>query len=169
MWSFLIAVGILGYMEEIIIAPIEWSAPEYSHKERNPDWFWAIGLSTIVACILALWFRNYLFAIFLLISGACLILFTLRHPEEVSFSIKTEGITIGKDIYAWKTIKGFSIKRNPSQDKLLILTSKKFLPTYTIPIPGNLTEEIYNSLLKVTPNIELEESRSMLFMEKLGF
>ncbi len=156
-------------MEEIVINPIEWSAPEYSHKERTMDWFWSIGLIALVGAIIAIWFGNYIFAIFILISGACLILFTLRHPQEITFSVKTEGLTIGKDSYEWKTIKGFHIKRGNPDGKLLILTSKHFLPIYTIPLPENLIQEVGDSLLKIIPNIDLEESRSVLFMEKIGF
>ena len=84
-------------MEEIIIDKIEWSAPEYNHKEKSIDFLWAIGLGTIVICGIALWLANYLFAVFILVGGASLILFSVRHPQEVHFVINTNGITLGKE------------------------------------------------------------------------
>ncbi len=171
MWYFLYSVAILYCMNEIIIDTIEWSAPEYSHKERNPDWFWTIGLVTIIGASITIWFHNYIFAIFILISGACLIIFTLRTPHNIAISIKTEGIKLGKEEYLWENIKGFNIKNknDDSYGKLLLLTSKKFLPIYTIPFPNELSLRIKESISKIVPNIKIEESPSMLFMEKLGF
>lgn len=156
-------------MEEIILDTIEWSAPEYDHKERTMDWFWTIGLIAVVAAIIEIWLHNYPFAIFILISGACLILFTLRHPQEIGFTIETEGLIIGNDKHEWKTIKGFKIKKGEERSKLLIQTGKYFLPVYTIPLPNEIMDQVKDSLKKVIPQIELEESHSMMFMEKLGF
>jgi hypothetical protein len=156
-------------MEEIIIDKIEWSAPEYKHKEKSIDFLWTIGLGALIACGLAIWLGNYLFAVFLVISGASLILFSIRHPEEVHFVIETSGITLGKDKYPWKEVKGFHIKKEEDYAVLLIELNKYLLPIYTIPLPLNQIPEVKESLLKIIPNIELEESKSMKFMEKLGF
>ena len=158
-------------MDEIIINTIEWQAPEYSHKERDNDWFWTIGLITIVACGIAVWLHNYVFAVFLLISGASLILFTFRPPHDVTYKIETKGLTMGKDLYEWKVIKSFNIKKNEKDiyDKLMVETSKYFLPIYTIPLPKELMSEVKENILKVIPRSEIDESKSMVFMEKLGF
>ena len=158
-------------MEEIKLDTIEWTVPEYNHKEHDNDWFWAIGLITIVACIIAIFLHNYIFSIFILISGGCLIMFTMRPPQEIDFSIKTEGLTMGKDLYPWKNIKAFDIKNKESDvfGKLMVETHKHLLPVYTIPFPKEKEIQIKESLLKVTTRKEIEESKTMVFMEKIGF
>jgi hypothetical protein len=98
-------------MEEIIIEKIEWSAPEYKHEEKSIDFLWTVGLVALVISGIAIWQNNYLFAIFILISGASLVFFSVRHPEDMLFSIETSGVTMGKDKYDWKMIKGFDIKK----------------------------------------------------------
>jgi len=75
---------------------------------------------------------------------------------------------MGKYKYLWGKIKGFDIKKREGQYKLLIEIDKYFLPIYTIPIPNELVEEIRITLLKIIPRIDLKESESMLFVEKLG-
>lgn len=158
-------------MDEIQINTISWSAPEYSHKERGNDWFWTIGIITIIACGIAIWLHNYVFAIFLLISGCCLIMFTLRQPQDITYTIETKGISMGKDLYSWKDIKSFNIKNKDEElyAKLLIETTKYFLPVYTIPLPKEKVPEVKETLLKVSTRSEIDESKSMVFMEKLGF
>jgi hypothetical protein len=158
-------------MDDIKINTTIWSAPEYVHKEHGNDWFWAIGLITIVACGVAIWLHNYVFAIFLFIAGGSLIMFTMRHPQDVTYTIETKGLSMGKDLYEWKSIKSFNIKNKDSDiyAKLLIETSKHFLPIYTIPLPKENVEEVKQSLLQLIPRSEIDESKSMVFMEKLGF
>jgi len=157
-------------MEEINIDKVEWTTLEHEHKEHNVDWFWAIGLIVIISAGASIWMKNYLFAIFIFISGASLIFITLRKPQEITFSFDTKGLIMGGSSHPWKEIKGFNIIKGETNDLLLVETSKQFLPIYTITIPQNLTTEIKESLLKVIPiNSEIKESPSMKFMEKLGF
>jgi hypothetical protein len=157
------------HASEININKVEWDALEYNHKERSVDWYWSVGLITIVVCVIAIWTKSYVFGIFLLIAGASLVLFSIRHPQKVNFSIETSGLTMGKDKYEWSRIKGFDIKKGEDISKLLIETNKHFLPVYTIPIPNDLVPEVKESLQKIIPLIELSESQSLIFMEKLGF
>jgi hypothetical protein len=158
-------------MDEIVIDTISWTVPEYSHKERGNDWFWALGLITIVACGVAIWLHNYVFAIFIIISGSCLILFTLRHPQDITYIIETKGLSMGKDLYSWKNLKSFNIKNIEKEQfsKLMIETNKYFLPVYTIPLPKEISKDVKETLLKIIEHSEIDESKSMVFAEKLGF
>ncbi len=156
-------------MEEIIINKIEWKAPEYKHKEKSIDFLWAIGSIALVMCGFALWQGSYLFAIFIVISAFSLILFSVRPPLDIVFTIETSGLSLGKDKYEWKNIKGFHINKYEDEAKLLIEINKYLLPIYTIPVPLEKVDDIRENLIKVTPNIDLEESKSMKFMESIGF
>ncbi|NVN97142.1 hypothetical protein HXX01_02835 [Candidatus Nomurabacteria bacterium] len=156
-------------MEEIILDKIEWQAPEYKHKDKSIDFIWAIGLVAIVMCGFAIWQANYVFAIFILVSAATLILFSIRQPQDIVFIIETNGFSMGKDKYEWKKIKGFNIKKQDNEASLLIELDKYLLPVYTVALPLELADNARENLLKVIPNIELEESKSMKFMEKIGF
>lgn len=156
-------------MDEIILERIEWTAKEYKHEEKSIDFFWTLGLVALVCSVIAIWFGNYLFGIFILVSGLSLFLFTIRHPQEITFLIETEGLSMGSEKYSWKKVKGFNIKKQESSAILLIRVDKYLLPVYTIPVPLELVPKIKESLLKVTPSMELNESGAVKFMEKIGF
>lgn len=156
-------------MDEIIIDKIEWIAPEYKHEDKSMDFLWAIGIVTIVVFGLAIWKQSYLFSIFILVSGASLILFSVRRPQDITYKIETNGITLGKDYYEWKKIKGFHIIKKDNDAVLLVELDKYMLPVYTLPLPIELVQKTKESLLKIIPDMELEESKSMKFMEKIGF
>lgn len=156
-------------MDIITLETINWTAPEYIVKEHSVDFLWGIGLIAILGAGITLWFHSYLFAVFILVSGASLILFSVHRPRDVTFTIKTEGFMIDTVTYEWKNIKGFTIKNDHPYVKLLIMTSRSFLPVFTIPVPQNMMSEVQESLLQVAPVLELQESPSVIFMEKLGF
>ena len=157
-------------MDEIILNKIEWTTLEHEHKEHSVDWFWALGIIILVSMGITIWLKNYLFTIFILISGCSLILISIRRPQEINFIIGTKGLSMGTNFYSWKEIKGFNIIRGELIDKLLIETIKNFLPVYTITLPKELTQEVKESLLKIIPsNDAIKESPSMQLMEKLGF
>lgn len=155
--------------EEINIKTVRWTSPEHPHKENSVDWYWTIGIITIIIFIFAIWTKNYVFAIFIFVSGASLELISIRHPQEVEFIIENRGFTIGKDFYEWSRVKCFDIKKGDSESRLLIELNKYFLPVYTVHIQNELIEPIKEAFTQVIPRQELEESRSVLFMEKLGF
>lgn len=155
--------------EEVTIDPISWQAPEYTHKKKSVDFLWAIGLIALVSAGVAIWLGNYVFAIFILVSGGTLIMFTLREPNEMDFSIEKNGLKVGKDNYPWKSLKGFKMVDGAPYGKLLVETSKYFLPVYTIPVPSDIFEDVKESFKKLVPSAEIEESKSMAFMEKIGF
>ncbi|MFA6386770.1 MAG: hypothetical protein WCW04_03320 [Candidatus Paceibacterota bacterium] len=156
-------------MEEIILNKIEWQAPEYKHEEKSVDFFWTIGVIALIMFVIAVWQQNYVFAIFILVSALSLFLFSIRPPQVMTFVIETSGLSLGKDKYEWKKIKGFHIKKESDKAVLLVEINKYLLPVYTIPLPLDIADQVRESLTKVIPNIELEESKSMKFMEKLGF
>lgn len=157
-------------LEEINIDSIEWQAMEYEHKEHSNDFLWGVGLIALVGFGLAVWTGNYVFAIFIMIAGATLILFSIRKPGEIKCSIEKKGMSLGRDVFPWEKIKSFNISKGENDSKLFIEIDKYFLPTYTIVIPNEKIGVIKENLLKIIDqNKNLKDSRSMMFMDKIGF
>lgn len=155
-------------MDKGNINTIEWKAPEYKHKERSMDFFWTIGIVAIVSAIIAIWFGNYVFAIFIIVAGGCLIMFTFKKPENIEFAIDNDGLHIGKDMYPWKNIKSFDVKEGMPFGKLMVETSRKFLPIFTIPLPSDISNQVEDEFEKIAERKEIAESQSMAFAEKIG-
>ncbi|NCU28549.1 MAG: hypothetical protein EOM85_02670 [Candidatus Moranbacteria bacterium] len=158
-------------MNDIKIETIKWSAPEYVHKEHNNDWFWTIGLVTILACIGAVWYGSYVFAIFLFVSGICLIMFTVKMPRIFEFTMDSKGIKVDREMFEWKQIKSFNLKEleDGEYNKLIIETTKHFLPIYGFFVPKNISAQIKTEISKASTESEIEESRTVQFAEKIGF
>lgn len=158
-------------MENEKIKTIEWSVPEYFHKEHTNDWYWTIGLITLVVFIFSLWKNNFVFSIFILISGICLIIFSIKKPQILEIQINNEGIRMSRTFFSWKDIKSFNVKETESEEysKIIFDTTQKILPIYAIFLPKEIEEDVVAEITKVAEKSEIEEPHSIQLADKIGF
>ena len=71
--------------KEIKLETIEWMSPEYIQKNHSVDWYWALVLITLLSVIIAMAKGNYIFGIFLFLSGASLFVFSLKKPYNLKY------------------------------------------------------------------------------------
>ena len=62
---------------------ITWSAFEYEHKEKNNDWFWALGIIIVAGALTSLIYGNYFFAMLLIIGGVLMGYFAKKTPRII--------------------------------------------------------------------------------------
>jgi hypothetical protein len=147
-----------------------WIA-ESEQKKRGTDWFWAVGLISIVGALVAFYFGNTIFGIFILISGGLLFYFNTKNIPPVPISITEKEITIGGIKYLTKKMRGFSIVKNSRDNEtLLIRTDRFFMPLLTIAIPDNMDLSVLEETLeKRIKKEDLSESPIGALADKLGF
>lgn len=149
------------------IQTIHWTAPSHTHSKRSTDWMWGVGLLALAGAIFAIYLHNYVFGIFILMGGIVMIMLYSEPAVEIPFEINSEGIKVGNTMHLYKNINGFTVKNKP-KEILMIETRTYFLPVITIPIPEDSANSIRATLSSVLNELELQESRSMQFAEKLG-
>lgn len=150
---------------------LTWDVLEHEHRERKPDWFWGIGIATVIGVILAGLTKNFLLAFLILVSGILLIMFSLEKPKNLSVEISEEGIKINNALYRFDTIKSFWLYRSTGGRFMLSIdSSRPFLPTFKIPLAQTIDPVILRTeLLKHVPEEEHKESFADQVAERIGF
>jgi hypothetical protein len=155
---------------------ISWSALEYEEKERNNDWFWALGIIVLAGSVTSIIFQNYFFAVLLILAGILLGHFAIKKPEEIFYEINDKELKIKNKSHPFEEIKAFWVqKENKVNDKILkptlfIKIKKSLMQNTSIPIPNDLADEIKNIFLeKNVPEEEMKEHLSEHIMEYIGF
>src|SRR3989344_2476263 len=155
---------------------LEWSALEYEEKERNADWFWALGVIIIASSAASIIYGNYFFAMLLVLSGILLGFFAKKKPYIISYELNEKGLKIRTRLFPYENIKSFWVQTDLSDDgagikPLLFIKSERFfMPIISIPINDSLADEI--QFIMLTKNIteeEMKEHLSEKIMEVLGF
>lgn len=149
---------------------IEWDAHEYEHKERSPDWFWAVGIISVSVAIASVIFGNIIFGILVIIATFALSIFANRPPSTLHVIVDERGITRGNVLYPYQTLKSFWIDIEHSHKKIILRSEKMFMPLIIIPLSDEVdVERIHDSLSQFIA----EEFHTLPFVEKvleyLGF
>lgn len=150
---------------------IAWQTEEYVHREKTPDWFWALGLIALASATVAVIYDNVLFAILIILASVLLGYYAARIPKIIEIAISNEGIKIKNFLYQYKKIKGFAIDEHTMGNQLLIESDRIIAPLISIPIPNSIsTEEIVQILETKIPHKEdMREHATHRIMEHIGF
>lgn len=151
-------------------ARLSWQVAEYTHKEKGPDWFWALGVVIVAGIVIAVVTDNIFFAIFLLLGGILLGWYANKKPDILDVALYEDGVVVDEYLYPFKKIKGFAIDVHPLSSYLLLEYERALFPIVSVPLPQNIDIEELRTLLKTkTPEKELAEPLSHKILEHLGF
>ena len=141
---------------------IRWSAPEYHYYRKDVSWYWLVLIVTVILVTLALWQKNFLFAVFIIVAALLILAWGRRPPQTIDFTLSEQGLNIGgKKSYGFQDLSGFVIIPNLADPELsdLILKTKSQLNAWVrIIIASQRSETIKNLLSKFLPEVEYEES-----------
>lgn len=145
-------------MEKEII----WSSPEYHYYEKSVIWYWLVIVGAVILVMAALWQKNLLFGIFIIIAAAMLIFWGRRQPRTLNFTLNAKGLMIDdKKIYYFENLAGFAIIPNyaePALSELLLQTKNHLRGWLRFIIAAQRVEPIKILLQEHLPEVEYQES-----------
>ena len=149
---------------------LSWEALEYEHREKNTDWYWAVGIIAVAAAVTAIILQNYIFAPLALIGGAGLMLLGSREPRRVEIHITDAGIMVDDLLYPFATMIGFSILDEDGPRSRLMFESKVFLfPITILSIQDQDAESIRQALSPFVEEKIIQEPFAEKVIEWIGF
>jgi hypothetical protein len=134
---------------------ISWTTPEHVHHDRSIDFYWIVGLITIVISILAFILKDGLFGVFVLIGGGLYAYVNYKKPNDVTVNITDKKITIGDDMYLISKIQAFRIIQIKDEYELVLLIQKSYEPAVSVCIPNDFvvpTRELLLTMIEESEN-----------------
>lgn len=148
---------------------LEWDAPEHHHTEKTNDWYWAVGIITITGAALAFIFGNVVFGILIIVGVFTLLVHASREPKNIHVVINDRGIVLNDTLYPFLTLESFWIDAHEEPRKILIKSTKTFMPYLTIHIEEVDPEKVREVLLNYIAETEHHEPLSQKILERFGF
>lgn len=153
---------------------ISWQAPEFEYHQKDVSWYWLSLIIAIILLALAVWQKNFLFAVFVVIAWLAIVLLGRQPPTIWNFRIDEKGIQIGLPnsdpasikFYSYDEIDGFDIHEGRS---LIFKTKKRLSPYLKINFPAEQEEKIKNFLQKYISKEEYDESLADSFSKLIRF
>ena len=148
---------------------IQWRAHEYEHRARTGDWFWTAGLVGVVVAAGAFYVGNFLLGILVLLSGATIILYAVRPPRLIEFSVSQRGLHAGSELYPYAQIRSFCIHDEAYPPILTVLLTTSLFPKLKIPLESVDPDHLRALLLEQIKEEHHDNSFSEVFSEAIGF
>jgi hypothetical protein len=163
--SFVLVCRYNIYMKPLI----EWDAPEHHYTEKNNDWYWAVGIITFTAAALAFIFGNVIFGILILVGVFALVVHASRRPGLMHVEINDRGVVIDRVLYPFLTLESFWIDAHEHPPKILLKSTKTFMPYISVYIEEVDREHVREILLNYIAETEHQEPLTQKILERFGF
>ncbi len=99
------------------MAELHWTAPEFEHHEKTVSWYWLTIIAAVLAIGFAVWQKNFLFGIFVVLAEMLILIWANKQPRIIRFSITERGFVVDDDrTYHFQEIKNFSIDQAHPDD-----------------------------------------------------
>src|SRR3989344_6396423 len=136
---------------------IKWSAPEFHYYEKDIIWYWLVLIVPLILVVIALWQKNFLFAVFLIVAALLTITWARRLPKTTDFTLSEKGLDIGgKKFYPYEGLVGFAIvsgDQDTGFDELIVKTKGQLNTLIKIIIISAQGGAIKNLLSRFIPEI----------------
>lgn len=151
-------------------ALLSWQALEFEPGMERGMRLILAGAALIVAGVVTLFFRNYMFTLLLVISGGLIVGQAFRHPRQLNFYVSARGVKIGPRIFQFEDLKSFWIFYDPPFSKELSLQSHKtFVPMIRAPLGDIDPLRLREVLLRFLKEEKHEESLVDILAKVVGF
>lgn len=148
---------------------IEWSHLEYELKEKGNDWFWALGIIVFTSALASIIYGNYFFALFLVLSGFLLAIFSIKKPDLIFYELSEKGLKSKSILFPFKNIKSFWVETRGKTPTLFLRFDRPLVPVISFPLKEEVVEQIHDFFTShKVPEEEMKEHISEKVMEFFG-
>ncbi|MBR2754071.1 hypothetical protein IKD82_02850 [Candidatus Saccharibacteria bacterium] len=135
---------------------VSWQAEEYIVRDHSTLWYLGLlivggGLSALA--ILLGW---YTFLALIILSCISILIFTLRPPRIIHYSLDQDGLTEEKRLHKYEEFKAFGILKEGEHFSAVLIPKKRFSISTKVYFPSNNGEAIVDILGNHLPMEEVK-------------
>ncbi len=145
------------------LSPVSWEAEEYIIKDHNVWWYISLSIVTIALGILAFFLKGWTFLALIVISFITILVFSLRPPRKIKYTINEKGITEGKLLHSYSDFRAFGIAKEGEHFSAVLIPKKRFGLNVKVYFPEGSGEAIVDQLGAHLPMEEIKQD----FLDKI--
>ena len=149
---------------------LHWRTPTHMHIARSVDWYWSLGIMSLIGITLSIWLDDALFAIIIALATVTVGIISAREPREHDIYLHEEGITIDHDTYPFSMINSFWVESESAvMPKLYLSTSSLMHPHLVVLLPSAEYADEAREFLELYTTEEVKHSAGTLLVNLLGW
>ena len=123
-------------------AEVSWEAKEYLEEEKQGWWFVFFALIVLALAGLALWLKQYSFLILIIAATAATLVYVLRPPRTLHYTLSDKGVKEGNNFYAFNKFKSFDVVKEKNHYAIVLVPRARFALNLRVYFPEKQGEEI---------------------------
>lgn len=124
---------------------ISWEAEEYIVRDKTSWWYVGLVAVGLLLSALAIWLQAWTFLAVIVLSIVALIIYTLRPPRIMRYTLTDSGLTEGEKTYSYEDYKSFGILHEGDNFAIVLTPRKRFAGRVTVYFPEIQGEEIVDA------------------------
>ena len=124
---------------------VNWEAKEYIPRDKNAGWYVGLAIVSLVLIALSVLFQSWTFAILIVLSAIVLVLYSVRPPRVLHYSLGTKGLSEGNKLYPYEEYKSFGVLKEGDNFAIVLTPRKRFSPGVKVYFPQEAGEEIVDA------------------------
>ena len=125
---------------------ISWQAEEYIVREHNTGWYFGLFIIGIALLALAVLIKSWTFFALIILCVITVLVFTLRPPRKISYTLNDEGIKEGDRLHPFDEFKAFGITKEGNHYSAVLIPKKRLGLNVKVYFPGGSGEAIVDAL-----------------------
>jgi len=128
--------------------PIHWEASEYIDNEKDSIWYIIFAI-IVLGFILVdfLFLKAYTFSALVIVMAISIIVFSRRPARIVDYTLSgSQGLYIGEKLCHFSEFKAFGLINDHGQNSVVLIPTKRFLPSVSVYFPQEVGEELVDIL-----------------------
>lgn len=124
---------------------VNWEAKEYIPHEKKAGWYIGLVIVSLGLVTLSIVFGWWTFAILVVLSGVVLVLYSVRPPRVLHYSLNSKGLSEGNKLYSYEEYKSFGVLQEGENYAIILTPRKRFSPGIKVYFPQESGEAIVDA------------------------
>jgi hypothetical protein len=116
---------------------VSWEAPEFEYRTKGVSWYWFTIIIAVALVAAAVWQRNFLFGVFVVIAEVLVLAWGSKAPKTVSFLMNDKEFAIdGRERHRWEEFASFSVEEEYEPYILTLRFRNRIRPALHVIVPA---------------------------------
>lgn len=138
---------------------VTWNAPEFEHRPKTVSWYWLTIIASVLFIGVAVWQKNILFGIFVVIAEVLILVWAEREPRTIAFRLTERELIIdAAKKHRLDEFASFSVDRGNDEEFIdAFLRFKSHIrPVLKIRVPSKKISSATEVFLVHMPEMQFE-------------
>ena len=124
---------------------VNWEAEEYLQRDKKTGWYIGFAVVVLVLVALSVFLQWWTFTALVVLSAIALIIYSVRPPRKLHYSLSDKGLSEGNALYSFDTFKNFGVLKDDNNYAIVLTPRKRFSPRVTVYFPKESGEKIVDA------------------------